>query len=597
MHKRYRTLMDFPSAKAIVPATIAMIPIFSILLLYVSGVLDINSYLKYISLSTAYIILTLLSLSIIPRLLKVKTILRLYRALSIALTNYIGFAFAFLICVQLEAISPALRTAFESLTLGTNAWSLFLALFAFSDDKSYQMIWKGMISPYTFLALDLLIYPEATVFKSDILMLVLSSFAIFLALVGTSLLAMNIGTTFTQYDTMAGMRGFFFAWFERDYEILEKSFEQNAPIKRLPIGIIRIKRADERELSIITPYVHPGPFLELSSANMPYILKEGFRRLEIEEVTLHGTCSHGENLTSQKEVQFVLDRIIDEYYRINPLMGCSKVKRVRYGDFTFTAQKFGNYVLLIVTRSPKDFDDISVSIGKTIYYWIRIEGYQGLLVDAHNCLSEPTAVSTTTEGSELAELLLKGAEKAIREIIDERLSENAKIGWFTVFPHDITIDEGLGPAGITSILISNEDQTFAYIVLDANNLGAGLRDAIIERIKADGLADDAEVLTTDTHVVNAHSPGSGYPLLRMEHFEKLYKHIKKTLIEARRNMKPFKADGKVIEMSLKVMGEDRIVKLMAVSLALTKMFPIMIVFTIMLSFFMPSLFPHALIIS
>jgi putative membrane protein len=44
------------------------------------------------------------------------------------------------------------------------------------------------------------------------------------------------------------------------------------------------------------------------------------------------------------------------------------------------------------------------------------------------------------------------------------------------------------------------EQKTAYVLIDGNNLKAGLRQAMLEAVE--GAVDDAEVLTTDNHAVN-----------------------------------------------------------------------------------------------
>ncbi len=44
-------------------------------------------------------------------------------------------------------------------------------------------------------------------------------------------------------------------------------------------------------------------------------------------------------------------------------------------------------------------------------------------------------------------------------------------------------------------------QRFAYITIDGNNMIRGLREHILETAKRSGF-EDAEVMTTDTHMVN-----------------------------------------------------------------------------------------------
>ncbi|TVT85875.1 DUF2070 family protein, partial [Haloferax volcanii] len=71
-------------------------------------------------------------------------------------------------------------------------------------------------------------------------------------------------------------------------------------------------------------------------------------------------------------------------------------------------------------------------------------------------------------------------------------------------PTDWTPREGIGPLGIRVAATTVGDQTTAYVLIDGNNMEPGLRDRIVEGLTTgpNAKADVAEVMTTDTHIVN-----------------------------------------------------------------------------------------------
>jgi putative membrane protein len=58
--------------------------------------------------------------------------------------------------------------------------------------------------------------------------------------------------------------------------------------------------------------------------------------------------------------------------------------------------------------------------------------------------------------------------------------------------------EGIGPLGIRVAVFDVGGDTTAYVLIDGNNMEPGLRETILDSLPV----DTAEVLTTDTHVVN-----------------------------------------------------------------------------------------------
>ncbi|MFY9638146.1 MAG: DUF2070 family protein, partial [Methanobacterium sp.] len=64
----------------------------------------------------------------------------------------------------------------------------------------------------------------------------------------------------------------------------------------------------------------------------------------------------------------------------------------------------------------------------------------------------------------------------------------------------------VGESGVKSMIVEVDNQKTGYILLDSNNMVIGFRERIINQLKKLGL-DEAEIMTSDTHYVNALSGG------------------------------------------------------------------------------------------
>jgi putative membrane protein len=160
------------------------------------------------------------------------------------------------------------------------------------------------------------------------------------------------------------------------------------------------------------------------------------------------------------------------------------------------AQKFGDSVLLVTTRSPNRTEDVDFSIGSTI----MAEGHRWFphvaVVDAHNCmtdLSSPVLIATQT-ATEYEKASIRAME-ACRDIPTCPF----RVGTAHV-PVPFSREQGFGDLGIQVMMVEADDQRTAYIIIDGNNMAAGVREIILKEIQ--GLVDNAEVMTTDSHVVN-----------------------------------------------------------------------------------------------
>ena len=59
---------------------------------------------------------------------------------------------------------------------------------------------------------------------------------------------------------------------------------------------------------------------------------------------------------------------------------------------------------------------------------------------------------------------------------------------------------GFGDLGIQVLVIDVEGQRTAYVLIDGNNMALGARETLLNEILH--VVDDAEIMTTDSHVVN-----------------------------------------------------------------------------------------------
>jgi putative membrane protein len=94
------------------------------------------------------------------------------------------------------------------------------------------------------------------------------------------------------------------------------------------------------------------------------------------------------------------------------------------------------------------------------------------------------------------------AVEAVKEA-RERKQFRFSVGLDRVVPEEWGLEEGMGSCGLSALVVRLESgRTCAYVVLDGNNIRSGLRERIIEALKPE-IVDDAEVITSDTHMVNA----------------------------------------------------------------------------------------------
>jgi len=256
------------------------------------------------------------------------------------------------------------------------------------------------------------------------------------------------------------------------------------------------RRERGKPVIFTVPNLHPGPMGEIGGGNLPKILHDSFND---ETLVAHGCATHDFNLVSESESNKVVDALKKSRMDLTYSSGAGRSEILSVGSVQVLCQRFGDSVLLVTTRSPQRTEDIDFSIGSTI----MAEGHrlfpQVAIVDAHNCmtdLSSPVLLATLT-ATEYQRVSTDAMERC----------HAAPVHPFRIGVSHITLpysrEQGFGDLGIQVMLVDVEGQRTAYILIDGNNMAAGVREIILEQVHT--LVDHAEVMTTDSHVVNTIS--------------------------------------------------------------------------------------------
>ncbi len=447
-----------------------------------------------------------------------------------------GFSFAFLIA------SVGFPIAF-----------LFLVVLTTSIISEVKAI---ITSVLTFLPPSLLVImskknltsKEALLFTFGVLMILASIYI-------TTQLPLRTIERLTGLEGLSLVRAFVFAWVDHKYDFIEELFDKTSHVEDIPIGLLKLgSEEDDEALVVIVPNVHPGPFLDIGSSNLPYHLASQIRMLrEIDTVILHGACSHGQNMPKKDYIRELAEDISNDINSIRLGEDIFEPIRIDKKHLSFFIQRAGNNFLIIVSKHNSAFDDIDYGIGLFARELLRIRNFDGLLVDAHNSIKDVTnAQLLTIRDNEALEIvdILRDIENLPWKKVDR-----FRYGFYRVNCDKIGIKDGLGPLGISCLVYEMGSRKYSWIIIDANNLGEGLRDEIRDYVLSLGF-DDAEVLTTDTHIVNALGPESAYPLLSKEKAEEIKECVAQACKRAVERLKEGKLGFEIKEYSVRVLGDE-----------------------------------------
>ncbi len=253
------------------------------------------------------------------------------------------------------------------------------------------------------------------------------------------------------------------------------------------------RRQNQKPIIFTVPNLHPGPLGEIGGGNLPKVLHDNF---EDETLVVHGCATHDFNLVSETEIDKVLNALIKSRNDITYSGLAGRSERLTQGSVQVLYQRFGDSVLLVTTRSPQRTEDVDFSIGMTI----MAEGHRWFphvaVVDAHNCmtdLSSPVLLATLT-ATEYQHVSLDAMERCRTTSLYPFRTGVAHL----LLPY--SRKQGFGDLGVQVLVTEVDGQRTAYILIDGNNMAQGVREVLLEQVLK--IVDNAEVMTTDSHVVN-----------------------------------------------------------------------------------------------
>lgn len=349
-------------------------------------------------------------------------------------------------------------------------------------------------------------------------------------------------------------RSFILAWADKVSGPLEEQIARMGELRDLQVDSMIFRDAEGScKAGLIIPYIHPGPFRDVGSSSMPKVLSEGLgNRLGGEVLVAHGISTHELDLTKSSEI----DRIFDLVYSGLPLGEVSQTSTgviiVEREGAKVSCQMFGRIAFLTMTLSPKSYDDLPEELRQRIWDKAGEMGLTAMIVDSHNSIQRDDELQSI-DVENLYEAAISAMKKA------EGVNQGKfSVGASRIIPDEWKLEDGMGPCGVATLLVKPEEgDEFAYVVLDGNNIISGARESILSEVKT-RTSIEAELLTSDTHLVNAIGATTRgyYPLGERTERRRLAEYVSMTIEEANSKLAECTASySRVMVPGLMVLGE------------------------------------------
>ena len=294
-------------------------------------------------------------------------------------------------------------------------------------------------------------------------------------------------------------RAFILAWAEENNGPLEDHITRVGEERDLWVDTLIFADPLGRCRSIlVVPYIHPGPFRNVGSSGLPEVLVDHLgEKLGCEVLVAHGISTHERDLTRSAESERVAETVAANLCAGGGVDLASPMVWVESHGAKASCQMFGGFALITLTLSPRSYDDLPEELGDRIIEAAATMGITAAVIDSHNSILHEDELRASD-----VENLFHAAVEAMRRA-KESPRYQFSVGAARVVPSEWGLDEGMGPCGVAALAVRLEnDQTCVYVAVDGNNMLSGLRERIIEAIRSLGV-DEAEVITSDTHLVNA----------------------------------------------------------------------------------------------
>ncbi|MDD1675743.1 MAG: DUF2070 family protein, partial [Methanomicrobiales archaeon] len=277
---------------------------------------------------------------------------------------------------------------------------------------------------------------------------------------------------------------------------LEDYFRMIGEEATLPQASLSFRREGKTSVLLTVPNFHPGPMGDVGGTNIPPVLS---RSLPGEVLVCHGCATHDYNLVAESEIEKVAAAVKSSLSDLRFAPDASTSFREKNESVEMLCQVFGDSILLVATRSPQKTEDTDPALGQIIMGEGHKDFAHVAFVDAHNCMTEVTTPvhSSTPLGYEYIRAAKRGVDRGRTE-----MKQQFRAGVSHV-PVPFGREEGFGSLGVQALVAEVGGQKTAYVLLDGNNIIQGGREILLAAIT--DLVDQAEVMTTDSHVVNTIS--------------------------------------------------------------------------------------------
>jgi putative membrane protein len=295
------------------------------------------------------------------------------------------------------------------------------------------------------------------------------------------------------------LQAFLKTWTSKNPKELEEYFTIYSQSQETITKIVKFV-TPTKDIILVLPDVHPGPFYPVGSYNLSETIHRKLRMNGSLSIVLHGAGGHERNLPSNYYTNEYAERVRSFVASLST--DSSKNHKTRgplqviLGQTTVTCIAFDDEILMTVSNAPYNSDDLDPAILQEIKVAATETGFGVMVVDAHNCIGG--------EDGEDLKATRKEWSAVFKRLDAMHAEEELQIGYSHSSETGFTPGADISEGGIGVLIFENNGPKNVLIVADSNNVVVGLREVIANALKDKGF-QLMELCTSDTHNLAARS--------------------------------------------------------------------------------------------
>ena len=266
---------------------------------------------------------------------------------------------------------------------------------------------------------------------------------------------------------------------------IESILEEHSRPSKISTAQLRLK-AEERDVRLVLPEIHPGPFHPIGGSNISYRI---YQTLDSSAMVMHSISDHALNLPSGQQVEYYLQSL-SKASLAGTGASCTEPVTVQINRARAVGIRFDKSAMLLLSLSPHGMEDLPSYIKKDIEEYSRNRNFERvMIVDCHNAMGQEISGDDSID-------MLKAARSCLDSLVTKE-DHPFEFGYANSSDMDIFVQD-LAMGGLAVLCLGIGDRKYFIGWADSNNMENGIREYVVERLARDGYSL-IEISTSDTH--------------------------------------------------------------------------------------------------